>query len=188
MKCVSCLILMAVLINNTTAETTDLNPYTPRLDLSIGDFMYKCDGEALTSLSITEYGRCAGNFFDPRIPNPLSVLEPLSGERLQARVSGLVDFSDGFGVNELLMFFPNLAFFFIASVIEIMFNIVKYLVVFTFSFIKTYLIYFCLGFQVMLQFFNRGDLFKRVNNVHSVVFFMIAASILSLVVGGGWII
>jgi len=192
------LLYLLILAPSSRAEDVgdvpEYNVYNPSLELNVGDFMGFCDEEKLQALDLYSIGECAGNFLDPRIPNPLGVLDPIRDDRFRARIDGLMfislDLSKmtfNFDPGKLLSFPLNLLLFVFASTLELLFNCVKYVIIFAFSFMKTYLIYFMLVFQVFLHGIDQGDFFQRINNAHTVVLFMVFTTIVVLVMGGGWI-
>jgi len=170
--------------------SVDAADYALKISLSAGDFLGECNGDKLNSLDGSTWGECIGNFFNPTIPNPISILSPISGDNLKEKIDmiNILNPLSELNAKEFLEKFINIPLVLIFSIIELLAGVIKFLFVFGFKFVFVYLFYISLGFQSFLMLLNnqsRG--LEGMTKVHITLALMGIATIVTLLYGGAWI-
>jgi hypothetical protein len=165
--------------------------YTLNLKVSPSDLFGLCNSSKLNGLDLGEYLRCAGNFVSPVVPNPVVILDPVSGEALNEKVNAInvfkIDLWAG-DIGGILTVFFNIPKVAIFTVLEVLNSAFFYLIVFGFRFLFVYTFYVSLGFQSVLLIMDQNS--RGLNDVQRIqftVFFMALATIVILMYGGDWI-
>jgi hypothetical protein len=174
--------------------------YTPKFKLTIDDFFGKCNDTLVQQWDLEGIGECVGNFLSPVFPNPLKIISPLYGADLQDKLNtikiGLTIYDkDGklsigaFGESVLatLDSLFNLPFVFFATILEIIFNAVKYVLVFAWRFGFVYVVYISLGFQALMLSMNNSYSLQHPDRMRLTFILLGVGTILLLSFGGGWV-
>jgi len=169
----------------------------PALTIGISDFLGECNEAKVSELDLYEIGSCTGNALNPSIPNPFRIFDPITGDQLAAKESYLSFFPyDSQGNFDITLIDPikilnsvvNFPIIILNTVLELTFNAVKFLFVFSIRFIFVYLFWISLGFQAILNYLNSGHNLESEDKIHYTLAVMIAASIFTIGYGGGGIL
>lgn len=135
-------------------------------------------------------GECVGNFLNPSLPNPIGVLAPIQGERLQSKLDAVnvFDFSvlSTFDIGELVSRIVNILIVLFALIVELLASCLTYALVFAFKFAFTYLFWVSLGFQTILAYVQQDNI-EGGDKIKLTFWVMGIATIATLTVGGGWV-
>lgn len=141
-----------------------------------------CNNTRVQNLDVGGWGECIGNFVNPTIPNPINIVSP---------VFNFFDTINVFKTDSIGSFIVNvftIPITLITLILAIIFNGLKYLLVFAIKFVFVYLFYVSLGFQSILNYVDSNrDGLSNEEKIHSTFAIMIAATIITLAYGGGWI-
>lgn len=168
---------------------------------SANDFLGYCNGTRVERGELSGVGECVSNYFNPSLPNPLIIVESISGQELENKINSLYplrDFKTPTDYFELLNpitladFLGDIIFSLINiplvlgySIIQLLSSLVRYVLVFFVRFMLVYLVYVSLGFQAILIVLDRNNptILEHPDKVKLTVVVMVAASIITL--GGG---
>jgi hypothetical protein len=158
-----------------------------KLQVSVGpnDFFGVCETN-------TSWLECVGNFFSPVLPNPLKMLEPLSGEGLTKKLNA-VNFiktiqDNGLDLDKLFNNFINVPLVMFYTIVEIGAGLIKFVLIFAFRFMFVYLFYVGLGLQsIILMVDQNSNGLSDLRKIQTSVAFMALATILFLTYTGGWV-
>lgn len=175
----------------TIKKNVSMN-YYPRINMNINDFLGDCDENKLQGLNIVEFGACIGSAFDPRIPNPISIFAPISGDALDAKLEA-VNFMpfDGDGnfslsmvsFDKLISSLWNVPIVVAITFIELIFNTLKFMLVFIIRFVFVYLFYISIGYQSLMNYLNMKNKLTSKDKITYTVFIMSVVSIIGLAYG-----
>jgi hypothetical protein len=156
-------------------------PYIVDFSLSPQELLGGCSSEDIQNVNVMGWGECVGNFFNPSIPNPLNVLKPISTKNFQSKVDYVLNTNIFEGIIRGLEVF-------VISVVELIFAIIKYLIVFAVRFLFVYLFYISLGFQMIALYLTRGGFsLDEDQKIKATIGLMILGTIYTLTLGGGWL-
>lgn len=193
------LVLLLLLSSVVEAQSDDglfSDFYSPHVELKASDFFGECDESKVEALDFEGTGICIANLVAPNIGNPLIVFEGFSGDAIKEKLDYLFDFSienDSSILSSIvgalggILLIPfKIIVLLLSSTIELIFNAMRYLLIFVFQFMKAYLIWFMLPY---LSFFRvvTGRTLKLVEQAKVTVFIMVLGSIALIALGGAWI-
>jgi hypothetical protein len=158
-----------------------------KLHVTVGpnDFFGVCETN-------TSWLECVGNFVSPVLPNPMKMLEPITGDSLNKKIDA-VNFVKtiedyGFDITRLFNNFKNIPIVMLYTIIEMGGSLIKFLLLFVFRFMFVYLFYIGLGLQsIILMLDQNSNGLDDLRKIQSSVAFMALATILFLTYTGGWV-
>jgi hypothetical protein len=164
--------------------------YNLKVSLSPTDFLGACNQTQITNGELGGYGQCIGEFFNPTIPNPITVLTPVTGNNLKEKVDAVNVFNldSNAGIGDIFGKFLNIPLVLLFSILELLASAIKYILVFAVKFVFVYLFYISLGFQsIILLFDQNSNGLDDVRKIQATVAIMAIASVITLCYGGAWV-
>jgi len=159
--------------------------YKLQVSVSPNDFFGVCETN-------TSWLECVGNFVSPVLPNPLKMLEPLSGTGLSKKIDA-VNFIKtiqdyGLDLDKLFNNFINVPIIMFYTLVEVSASIIKFILIFAFRFMFVYLFYIDLGLQsIILMLDQNSNRMSDLRKIQSSILFMALATIAFLTYTGGWV-
>ena len=164
-------LLVLILINGLASATGGGggagggdDPVVNDFQLQIGDFFGVCDYEKVEAYDIDETGQCISNFITPSIRFEL-LLTPF--QELQ---------------DNLLNFQILESFNFI---VNFLINAIRFILHFIFRFAVVYLLWVSLGFQVLINYIDRGKTLEHEEKVQYTFVLMAVGTLWAMVNGLG---
>jgi hypothetical protein len=185
------------------ANGTIENVLNPQVSLTINDFLGECNETQVNNVEPYAIAECVGNALNPSIPNPLKILEPVTGSALDAKLKYLnffpIDNNGNYDLsrldplnsdsvyNKLIRSIWTFPVIILNTFLEVLFNTIKFLLVFVVRFIFTYMFWVSLGFQAVLNYVSSDSKLEHEQKIQYTIALMILGSIFTLGYGGAWI-
>lgn len=167
------ILLILALIGNANAATVGSQ-----------SFFGFCNEASIEQNDLGAMVECGGNFLSPMVPNPLKIVEPISGDKFWNNITVIKDklFS-----LDLLGVIGDIIKLIFDVIFGLIINAVSFLFVFMVRFIFVYVFYISLGLQTIILFFdkNSSGLGSR-DKITASILFMAAITVFILAYGGGW--
>lgn len=189
------LVVFIVLLGLVSHVKADDLVYTPKISLNMTDFFGECNAEKVRRNNLYEMCKCVGNFVSPVLPNPKMVFEPITQTRLNEKFDFLFSAFESDNVWSSLNplnwvgFLLKLFNVFLVSIFELLFGVVKFLIVFFVKFGWVYLFWVSITYQtIILQgLLQQGNTMDRVQKAWLTAGIMFLGTVFALSTGGGWL-
>lgn len=157
-----------------------------RLDLLFGEcpMFLQAGNSSLDGQFLNDTGTCILNFFNPAIPSPFIIIEPLTGDNLQNKI----DFIGGeLTITSILTAPLRVVNMMVYTIIEMMVSILNFMIAFIGRFFFTYMFYVSLGFNTLLGAIDQNRKLSDLDKMYTTVFMIAVATIYTLAGGWAWI-